>query len=133
MTERTILAACPINLREANAFVSRHHRHNKPVRGCKFVTAVVDAKRAAYCGVAIVGRPVSREIQEREPLTCEIRRVCTDGTHNACSFLYARCRKAAFAIGYSRVITYTLPEDGGASRRADAATGGAMGLRRVMQ
>lgn len=110
--------ACPITLREANAFVAKHHRHHKPARGCKFVVAVVDAVRRVYCGVAVVGRPVSRVIQAREPLTCEIVRVCTDGTRNACSFLYGRCRKVAFALGYRKVITYTLPEEGGVSLRA---------------
>jgi hypothetical protein len=111
-------AARAITLRDANAFVAAHHRHHKPARGCKFVVAAVDVSRRAVCGVAVVGRPVSREIQAREPLTCEVVRVATDGTRNACSFLLARCREAAFAIGYRRVITYTLPEEGGASLKA---------------
>ena len=31
------LELVPITLREANAFVLQHHRHHKPVRGCRFV------------------------------------------------------------------------------------------------
>lgn len=38
--------------------------------------------------------------------------------HNACSMLYATAWKAAKALGYRRLITYTLPEEGGASLRA---------------
>jgi hypothetical protein len=113
-----VLVACPITLKDANAFVAHHHRHHPPARGCVFRVAVVDVKRKAVCGVAVVGRPVSRVIQAREPLTCEITRLCTDGTRNACSFLYGRCRKVAFALGYRRVITYTLPSEGGVSLRA---------------
>jgi hypothetical protein len=32
--------------------------------------------------------------------------------------LYGACRRAARAMGYERVITYTLPEEGGSSLRA---------------
>lgn len=104
-----------ITLRDVNRFVAQHHRHHKPDRGCKFVTSVVDDGRMV--GVAIVGRPKSRMLQTKEPLTCEVTRVCTDGTRNACSMLYGACRRAAFGIGFTRVITYILPSEGGASLR----------------
>jgi hypothetical protein len=106
-----MLTLAPISLRDANAFVARLHRHHKPDRGCKFVTSVV--ANAQVVGVAVVGRPKSRMTQTNEPLTAEITRVCTDGTANACSMLYGACRKAAFAVGYTRVITFVLPEEGG--------------------
>ena len=67
-------------------------------------------------GVAIVGRPVAPRLDDG--LTAEITRVCTDGTRNACSLLYGACRKAAKALGYVRIFTYTLPEEGGSSLRA---------------
>jgi hypothetical protein len=67
-------------------------------------------------GVAIVGRPVSRMRDDGE--TAEITRLCTDGTRNACSFLYGAASRAAFALGFKRIGTYTLPEEGGASLRA---------------
>lgn len=66
-------------------------------------------------GVAIVGRPVAR--MASDGWTLEVVRVATDGTANACSALYGACRRAAFALGYKRLITYTLAEEGGASLR----------------
>jgi len=104
----------PISLEDANAFVEMHHRHHKPVVGHKFSLAAV--KDGAICGVAIVGRPVSRH--RDDGATLEIARLCTDGTRNACSFLYGAATKAAFALGYLRVGTYILPTEGGASLRA---------------
>jgi hypothetical protein len=73
-------------------------------------------KGGELVGVAIVGRPVGRGLQDGR--TVEITRVATDGTRNACSFLYGRCRRAAAALGYRRVITYTRQDESGASPRA---------------
>jgi hypothetical protein len=47
--------------------------------------------------------------------TLEILRVCTDGTKNANSFLYDKCRKIAPLLGYTKVITYTLKSESGSS------------------
>ena len=102
----------PINFDEANAFVATHHRHHKPVVGHKFSIAVSEDE---VKGVAIVGRPVSRHMDDG--WTLEVNRLCTDGTRNACSMLYSASWKAAKALGYRRLITYTLPEEGGASLR----------------
>ena len=121
------LQITPINLDEANAFVARHHRHHKPVPGAKFCVAASEMRvkerapsgpHAALevCGVAIVGRPVAR--MSDNGYTLEVNRLCTDGTRNACSILYAAAWKAAKALGYQRLITYTLPDEGGASLRA---------------
>lgn len=63
----------------------------------------------------MVGRPVSRHLDDG--LTLEVNRCCTDGTKNACSALYAASWRAAKALGYRRLITYTMPEEGGASLR----------------
>lgn len=104
----------PINLEEANAFVAKLHRHHKPVPGCKFCVAVSDGDKVV--GVAIVGRPVARLLDNG--WTLEVNRCCTDGTKNACSMLYGASWRAAKALGYKRLITYTLPEEGGASLRA---------------
>ncbi len=104
---------CPITLAEANAFVLLHHRHHKPVPGAKFSVAV--EQDGEICGVAVVGRPVSRHLDNG--WTLEVNRCATDGTRNACSMLYGAARRAAFAMGYRRLITYTLPEEGGASLR----------------
>jgi hypothetical protein len=77
--------------------------------------AVADESGLVH-GVALVGRPLSRHLDDN--WTLEVTRVCTDGCPNACSFLYGAAWKAARAIGYRRLITYTLPEEGGASLRA---------------
>lgn len=50
--------------------------------------------------------------------TAEVVRVATDGTRNACSMLYGAAWRACRALGYRRLVTYTLPEEGGASLRA---------------
>lgn len=104
----------PINLDEANAFVAKFHRHHKPVVGCKFCIAV--SHEGLVVGVSIVGRPVSRHLDNG--WTLEVNRVCTDGTKNACSMLYGASWRVAKELGYKRLITYTLPEEGGASLRA---------------
>lgn len=105
----------PVTLKKANSFVAELHRHNKPVAGHKFSIGIKDENNV-LCGIVIVGRPVSRKLDDG--VTAEITRLCTNGTFNACSMLYAAARKAAKAMGYERIYTYTLPEEGGASLRA---------------
>jgi hypothetical protein len=102
-----------ISLREAQAFVDANHRHHSPPRGHLF--SIAASKESKVVGVCIVGRPVSRMLQDG--WTCELTRMATDGTRNACSFLYGRAWRAAQALGYRRMVTYTLPEEGGASLR----------------
>ena len=108
------LVRVPITLAEANAFVALHHRHHRPVQGHKFSIGAVFGEDIV--GVAIVGRPVTRA--RDDGLTLEITRLCTDGTRNACSFLYGASAKAAFALGYKRIGTYIAQREGGASLRA---------------
>jgi hypothetical protein len=108
------LRITPINLDEANAFVAVYHRHHSPVPGAKFCIAVSDVDTVR--GVAIVGRPVAR--MSDNGTTLEVNRCCTDGVHNGCSILYGAAWRAAKALGYARLITYTLPAEGGASMRA---------------
>lgn len=104
----------PMTLREANAFVAAHHRHHRPVVGHLFSIGVNDGERVR--GVAIVGRPLARMLQDG--YTAEVTRVATDGARNACSMLYGASWRAVRAIGYRRLVTYTLPEEGGGSLRA---------------
>jgi hypothetical protein len=118
----------PIGLRAANAFVAEHHRHHGPTRGHKFSISVAD-RQGQVRGVAIAGRPVARQLDDGAHL--EVLRVCTDGTPNVCSMLYAAVRRAAKAMGYrpEQIITYTLKNESGASLRAagwqpDRLTGG---------
>jgi hypothetical protein len=109
-----MLEITPITFEEANAFVSLYHRHHKPMQGCKFCVAVSNDEKVV--GVAIVGWPVARMLDNG--WTLEVNRCCTDGTKNACSMLYSAAWKAAKALGYKRLITYTLPDEGGASLKA---------------
>lgn len=111
------LTIVPCDLDEANAFVREHHRHHRPVRGCKFCLAVMADRDGCgqIVGVAIVGRPSARHLDNT--LTLEVTRVATDGTKNACSALYSAAWRAARALGHERLVTYTLPEEGGASLR----------------
>ena len=103
-----------MHIREANEFVAKYHRHSLPTVGGKWaIGAAVDGK---LVGVAIAGRPVARRLDDGK--TLEVLRVCTDGTANACSFLYGRVARIARLMGYSRIITYTLAEESGASLKA---------------
>ncbi len=109
-----MLTVQPVYFDEACRFVAAWHRHHRPPRGYRICLAVNDGARVV--GVVIAGRPVSRHLDDG--VTLEVNRCCTDGTRNACSMLYAHAWKAARAIGYTRMVTYTLPEEGGASLRA---------------
>lgn len=108
------LTIIPMQLDEANAFCRQHHRHHAPVPGAKFCIGVQCGE--AVVGVAIVGRPVARMADDG--WTLEVNRTCTDGTKNANSMLYGACRRAAFALGYRKLITYTLPTESGVSLTA---------------
>ncbi len=108
------LKIVPMSLSEANAFVAEHHRHHDPVTGHKFSIAVAD--EGLIRGVIIVGRPVSRMIDDG--WTLEVNRCCTDGVKNGPSMLYRTAWRAAVSLGYRRLITYTLEEEGGSSLRA---------------
>lgn len=103
-----------ISLDEANAFVEQHHRHHKPVVGHLFSIGCANGDR--ICGVAIIGRPVSR--MRDDGITAEVTRLCTDGTKNACSFLYGASARAAFSLGFKRIGTYILADEPGISLMA---------------
>ncbi|WP_249142713.1 XF1762 family protein [Bradyrhizobium sp. AUGA SZCCT0160] len=103
-----------VRLPEANAFVSEHHRHHKPVVGHLFSIGAVMGDKLV--GVAIVGRPVAR--MRDDGVTAEVTRLCTDGTRNACSFLYGASARAAFALGFQRIGTYILASETGGTLNA---------------
>lgn len=84
------------------------------MRGHKFSIGCIVGGQLV--GVAIVGRPVSRYLDDG--LTLEVNRLCTDGTKNACSFLYGAAARVARTMGYRKIITYILETENGASLRA---------------
>ena len=108
------LSLVPCSLTDAMTYVAQHHRHHKPPVGGLFAVAVADGDEV--CGVAIIGRPVARGNQDG--WTAEVTRTATNGHANACSMLYGAAWRAARALGYRRLITYTLDTEPGTSLRA---------------
>lgn len=104
----------PITFPEAAAFIRQHHRHHLPSVGWKFGIAVNDGEKVV--GVVTVGRPVSRRLDNG--WTLEVTRCCTDSTRHAASMLYAAAWRATKALGYRRLVTYTLAAEPGTSLRA---------------
>ena len=103
----------PIAYADACAFITAHHRHHLPPQGWKFGIGLNDGVQLV--GVVTVGRPVARHLDNG--WTLEVTRCCTDGTEHACSKLYAAAWRATRALGYRRLITYTLASESGASLR----------------
>lgn len=108
------LIIVPIFQHEAFAFIEQYHRHHKKPVGSIFQIAVSDGEKMV--GVAVVGRPVSRILDNQN--TVEVTRLCTDGTANACSMLYAACWRISREMGYGRLITYILKSETGISLKA---------------
>jgi hypothetical protein len=105
----------PVEWGEVRRFVVLYHRHSDPPISHKFSIGLRDDATGELIGVAIAGRPVSRHLDDG--MTIELTRVTTTGERNACSRLYGAACRAAFAIGYRRVITYTLASESGSSLR----------------
>lgn len=106
----------PVTLTEAKRFVNEQHRHNEAPVGWAFGVGL--ESDGELVGVAMAGRPSARKLQQADPFLVEVTRVTTTGEKNACSMLYGAVCRAAKALGYRSAITYTLPEEGGASVRA---------------
>ena len=103
-----------LNRKQAQSYVTRWHRHHTPSVGGVFQMGCED-EDGNVRGVAMVGRPVARGHDDGR--TLEVNRVATDGCPNACSTLYGAAWRAAKALGYDRLITYTLVREGGSSLR----------------
>jgi hypothetical protein len=119
-----MLVVAPITIKAAALYIRQHHRHHIPPRGGFFAVSVCAKETVSVGrfsarrihGVAVVGRPVARMLQDG--WTAEVTRVATDGSPNCCSKLYAACWRAMRAIGYRRGVTYTLASEPGTSLRA---------------
>jgi len=106
-----------VSLKYANAFVITHHRHHGKVQGHKFSIACVDTGNGNVLGIAIVGRPVSRRLDDGD--TLEVTRLAVvDGVRNVCSFLYGASARIAKSLGYRKIITYILQSELGTSLKA---------------
>lgn len=110
------LRARPLTIAQANAHIVAHHRHHKPVVGHRFSIGAVDEATGTLVGIAVVGRPVARGCDPYA--VAEVTRLATDGTRNACSFLYARAARAAEAMGFDKIQTYILDSEDGTSLKA---------------
>jgi len=109
------LTIVPVTFRQACQFIDAHHRHHRPPQGMRLALGVADG--STLVGVATVGRPVARHLDDGR--TAEITRTCcADGARNANSMLYAACWRAARAVGYQRLVTYTQTGETGGSLRA---------------
>jgi hypothetical protein len=109
------MTVVPCTIKRAKEIVALYHRHNRPpISGLFALAAELENK---IIGVAIVGRPVARRLQDG--FTAEVTRTCTlpDAPKGTVSFLYSACRRVAFALGYRKLITYTLQYESGASLR----------------
>lgn len=106
----------PVSFKDAKEYIERYHRHHKAPQGHKFSIGLYDSN-GTLIGVVIAGRPVSRHLDNGE--TLEVTRCCVlEGFKNAVSKLYSAVMNAAKALGYSKVITYTLATESGISMRA---------------
>ena len=103
-----------LDLKEANELIRQWHRHHQPSKGHKFSIGAEEGGKLV--GAVIVGRPVARGVDHRT--TAEVARLVTDGTKNACSFLYSAAARAVKELGYKRIQTYVLASESGTSLRA---------------
>ncbi len=109
------MIAIPIELKAAQAYINQYHRHHQAAHRDKFRIATSNDGKDII-GVIQVGRPVSRVLDDGH--TLEVLRLCTTGDKNVCSFLYSRACRIAKEMGYTKMITYILETETGASLRA---------------
>lgn len=107
-----------LSLRKANEWVEKHHRKLGAVRGMKF--AIGAERGGELVGVVIVGRPVAR-MDDDGKTACILRTAVPEGNPNLCSWLLGRAKRAAHALGFTRVVTHTHQDESGASLRAVGA------------
>jgi hypothetical protein len=104
----------PINLKQANEFVAKYHRHHKAVQGHKLSVGL--SVNNELVGIAIMSRPVARHVDYQS--TIEVSRLATNGIKNGCSKLYGACARIAKEMGYKTIQTYILEEESGISLKA---------------
>jgi hypothetical protein len=109
----------PVTRDQARAFIAKHHRHHGVPVGWLWIHGASFSDM--LCGVASVGRPVARELNDG--LSVEVTRVCTipnltvldsGGERHAAplnSMLYRASQRTAVAMGYERGLTYLLASE----------------------
>lgn len=98
------LRLVPVTFAQAREFIGAWHRHHRPPQGHKFSLGI--AQEDELVGVAVIGRPVARMLDDGH--TLEVTRVAVaNQVPNGCSMLYAAAWRAAKALGYRRLLTYT--------------------------
>lgn len=114
IAEYVPLELVPVTRDEARKFIGQHHRHNLPPQMVRIAVGV--ASGGQLVGVATAHNPVARMLDDGK--TLEVTRSCTNGTPNANSMLYGAITRAAKALGFHKLVTYTLAEESGSSLRA---------------
>ena len=109
----------PITIKKANEFVKKYHRHHRPTsrNSGKFAISAYDLDTNELVGVLIAGNPVSANFMDGE--TLEITRLCVkeNAPKGTASFLIGKCSKIWKIMGGTKIITYTLDKESGASLR----------------
>jgi hypothetical protein len=104
-------------IKHAKRFVGAEHRHNPAINAARW--AIAAYLGGQLVGVVMVGNVVARMLQH--PRRAEVVRLATDGTDNACSYLYGVAIAVSRAMGIWSLKTYTLTEESGSSLRAVGA------------
>lgn len=115
-TKRDQLRLVPLTLPKANECVRMWHRHHAPLPGGFAWYCLGAVSGSMVVAAAVCGRPTNRNNDDGQ--TVEVIRLASDGTVNACSFLYGAAARVARTMGAAQIITYTLESEGGASLRA---------------
>lgn len=108
------MKAVPLELKQAQDYIHKYHRHHEPAHRDKFRIGCVED--GEIIGVIQVGRPVNRYLDDG--YTLEVLRLCSNGKKNVCSFLYSKAARIAMEMGYKRIITYILESEAGTSLKA---------------
>lgn len=103
----------PVTREEWRHFIAKHHRHRDAPP--QIIAAVGIEQDGELVGVGTLERPKAEGLCDGR--TAEASRVCTLGARNGCSMLYGALARAAAALGYTRLVTYTREGEPGASLR----------------
>ncbi len=109
-----MLKVVPLTKQQADDFVEEHHSHLGKPRLYSWCVGV--AEDARLCCVATAGQPLAYQLCDG--LTVEINRVASDGTRHAASMAIGALARALLAIGYRRLLSYTILGEAGTSYKA---------------